>query len=169
MEHKVTLQKNVQLLQLPHHRQKEVWTHCNLSDTIFVNLGRVFYLIVPLDHALLQPRFQVPRSRRREGEEPGNKEVVIFGNCNNILLAGKKSNYFISRWSGVHVLKWGLGLSAPKLLDIKVMLHRTIRHDDFKRNKALQCWNNVVIIRNNVATILQRGAALKIVVANRLV
>ena len=49
------------------------------------------------------------------------------------------------------------------------MLHGTIRHDDFKRSKALQCWNNVVIIRNNVATILQRGAALKIVVANRLV
>ena len=49
------------------------------------------------------------------------------------------------------------------------MLHRTIRHDDFKRNKALHCWNNVVTIRNNVATILQSGAALKIVVANRLV
>ena len=112
VEHKVTLQKNVQLLQLPHHRQKEVWTHCNLSDTIFVNLGHVVYLIVHLDHALLQPRFQVSRSRRREGEEPGNKEVVIFGNFNNILLAGKKSNYFISRWSGLFQMWWNWSLCS---------------------------------------------------------
>ena len=52
---------------------------------------------------------------------------------------------------------------------IKVMLHKTIRNDDFKRNTALLCWNNVVPIRNNVATMLQRCVALKIVVANRLV
>ena len=32
-----------------------------------------------------------------------------------------------------------------------------------------QCWNNVVTIRNDVATMLQRRVALKIVVANRLV
>ena len=49
------------------------------------------------------------------------------------------------------------------------MLHETIRNDDFKRNTALLCWNNVVPIRNNVATMLQRCVALKIVVANRLV
>ena len=79
VEHKVTLQKNVQLLQLPRHRQKEVWTHCNLSDTIFVNLGRVWYLIVHLDHALLQPRFQVPRSRRREGEDLGTRRLSFLG------------------------------------------------------------------------------------------
>ena len=51
---------------------------------------------------------------------------------------------------------------------LKVMLHGSIRNDDFYRNTALQCWNNVVTIRNNVATMLQRCAALKIVVANRL-
>ena len=43
------------------------------------------------------------------------------------------------------------------------MLNGTIR------NTALQCWNNVVTIRNDVATMLQRCVALKIVVANRLV
>ena len=48
------------------------------------------------------------------------------------------------------------------------MLHGTIRNDDFQRNTALQCWNNVVTIRNNVATMLQHCVALKIVVANRL-
>ena len=36
-------------------------------------------------------------------------------------------------------------------------------------NTALQCWNNAAAIRNNVVTMLQRGVALKIVVANRLV
>ena len=39
-------------------------------------------------------------------------------------------------------------------------------NDDFGRNTALQCWNNVVTIRNNIATTLQRCVALKIVVAN---
>ena len=52
---------------------------------------------------------------------------------------------------------------------LKAMLHRTIRNDDFERNRALQCWNSVVTIPNNVATMLQRSVALKIVVANRLV
>ena len=33
----------------------------------------------------------------------------------------------------------------------KVMLYETIR-----RNTALQCWNNVATIRNNIATMLQR-------------
>ena len=58
----------------------------------------------------------------------------------------------------------------PSLLPLlKVMLHRTIGNDDFSCNTALQCWNNVVTIRNNVATMLQRCVGLKIVVANRLV
>ena len=48
------------------------------------------------------------------------------------------------------------------------VLHGTIRNDDFLRNTARQCWNNVVTIRNNVATMLQRCVALKVVVANRL-
>ena len=52
---------------------------------------------------------------------------------------------------------------------LKVMLHGKICNDDFKRNTALQCWNNVVSIQNNVATMLQRCVALKIVVSNRLV
>ena len=59
-------------------------------------------------------------------------------------------------------------LPSPLSL-LKVMLHRTIGNDDFSCNTALQCWNNVVTIRNNVATMLQRCVGLKIVVANRLV
>ena len=54
---------------------------------------------------------------------------------------------------------------------VKVMLHGTIRNEEFLRNRALQCWNNVVTIRNNVATMfrmLQLCVPLKIVVANRL-
>ena len=35
------------------------------------------------------------------------------------------------------------------------MLHGTIRNDDFERYTALQCWNNVATIRNNVATMLR--------------
>ena len=49
-----------------------------------------------------------------------------------------------------------------------MVLHGTIRNDDFKLNTALQCSNNVVTTRNNAATMLQRCVALKIVVANRL-
>ena len=45
------------------------------------------------------------------------------------------------------------------VLLIKVMLHGTIRNDDFKHNTTLQCWNNVVTIWNNVATMLQRCVA----------
>ena len=52
--------------------------------------------------------------------------------------------------------------------ELKMMLHGKIRNDDFERNISLQCCNNVVTIRNNVATMLQRCVALKIVVANRL-
>ena len=46
------------------------------------------------------------------------------------------------------------------------MLQGMIRNDDFQRNTALECWNNVVTIRNNVETMLQRCVALKIVVVN---
>ena len=49
------------------------------------------------------------------------------------------------------------------------MLHETICNDDFQRNTALQCWNYVATIRNNVAAMLQCCVALKIVVANRRV
>ena len=52
---------------------------------------------------------------------------------------------------------------------LKVILHGTILNDDFSRNTEMQCWNNVVTIRNNVATMLQRCVALKIVMQNRLV
>ena len=47
------------------------------------------------------------------------------------------------------------------------MLHGTIRNDDFERSTALQCWNNVAAIPINVATMLQRCVAQKIVFANR--
>ena len=53
-------------------------------------------------------------------------------------------------------------------VNLKLMLHGTIRNHDFQGNTALQCWNNVVTIRNNIATILQRCVALKMGVANRL-
>ena len=52
---------------------------------------------------------------------------------------------------------------------LKVMLHGTIRNDDFLRNIVIQYWNNVTTIRNNVTTMIQRCVALKIVVANCLV
>lgn len=55
---------------------------------------------------------------------------------------------------------------APRL-SFKVMLHWTIRNDDFQLNTTLQCWNSVAAISNNVATMLQRCVALKIVVSNR--
>ena len=38
---------------------------------------------------------------------------------------------------------------------LKVLLHETIRHDDFLRNITLQCWNNVATICINVAKMLQ--------------
>ena len=38
-------------------------------------------------------------------------------------------------------------------ITLKVILHGTIRNDDFYRNTELQCWNNVVTIRNNAATL----------------
>ena len=40
------------------------------------------------------------------------------------------------------------------LITIKVMLHRAILNNDFEHNTAMQCWNNVVTIQNNVATIM---------------
>ena len=38
---------------------------------------------------------------------------------------------------------------------LKGVLHGTIRNEDFKPITELQCWNNVVTIQNNVATMLQ--------------
>ena len=49
------------------------------------------------------------------------------------------------------------------------MLLETIHNNDFQRKRELQCQNNVVTIRNNVETMLQRCVALKIVAANRRV
>ena len=56
------------------------------------------------------------------------------------------------------------GIQNPRLSSItlhraesvrfKVMLHETIRNNDFQRNTALQCWNNVATIWSNVATML---------------
>ena len=58
------------------------------------------------------------------------------------------------------------GVSVKRL---KGDVTRTIRNDDFHRNKALQCWNKVASIKNNVATMLQRCVVLQIIVANPLV
>ena len=44
---------------------------------------------------------------------------------------------------------------------LKVILLETISNEDFQCNTSLQCWNNVVTIGNNVATILQCYVALK--------
>ena len=49
----------------------------------------------------------------------------------------------MGRWS---VTQWFSQLS------LKVTLQGTIRNDDFLRNTALQCWNNVATIWTNVAT-----------------
>ena len=60
----------------------------------------------------------------------------------------------------------GAGQFVKVILKV-MMLQGTTRSDDLQRNTALQYWNNVMTIRNNVATMLQRCVALKIVVANR--
>ena len=51
------------------------------------------------------------------------------------------------------------------MLTEEVMLHGTIRNDDFKRNTALQCCNHSKLCRNNASNCV----ALKIVFENRLV
>ena len=45
-------------------------------------------------------------------------------------------------------------------LCFKVKLNGTIRKDDFQPKTGLQCWNHVVTIQNNVATMLLRCVAL---------
>ena len=49
----------------------------------------------------------------------------------------------------------------------KVMLHETIRNDDFLRNTALQHCCDIVSNGYNIGPTLQRCVAVKIVVANR--
>ena len=63
-------------------------------------------------------------------------------------------------------LKWLLKVFQ---VSVKVMSQQTIRNDDFERNTAYEYWSNVATIRNNVATMMQRCVALKVVFANRLV
>ena len=72
---------------------------------------------------------------------------------NWIIYASKKLWFF--RVSRVEILHF----KHPQVLAVnrmatKVMLNGTIRNDDFWRNTSLQCWSNVVTIRNNVATML---------------
>ena len=50
---------------------------------------------------------------------------------------------------------------------ITVMLHKTIRNDDFERNTAWQHCYDIVSNGSNIVPTLQRCVALKIVVANR--
>ena len=52
--------------------------------------------------------------------------------------------------------KWSDGSKCPHFLCIvlKVMLHEMICNNGFKRNTALECWNNIATIRFNVATML---------------
>ena len=45
-------------------------------------------------------------------------------------------------------------LSLPLRGLFKMMLHETIRKNDFQRNTALHYWNNVATIGSNVATVL---------------
>ena len=42
-------------------------------------------------------------------------------------------------------------MSRPFAPGLNVILHGTIRNDDFKRNTGFQCWYNVAATRNNVA------------------
>ena len=55
------------------------------------------------------------------------------------------------------------------LYRLKVMLHETIRKNDFERNPALQHCCDIVLNGYNIVPTLQRCVALKIVVANRFV
>ena len=52
--------------------------------------------------------------------------------------------------------KWSDGSKCLHFLciDLKVMLHEMICIDGFKRNTALECWNNIATIRFNVTTML---------------
>ena len=52
---------------------------------------------------------------------------------------------------------------------LKVMLHGTIRNDDFLRNTALQHWGDIVSDSYSIVPTLQRYVALKLVVANCLI
>ena len=52
---------------------------------------------------------------------------------------------------------------------VKVMLHETIRNDDFQRNTALQLCCDIVSNSYNIVPTFQGCVALKIVVANRFV
>ena len=77
--------------------------------------------------------------------------------------------YFISIFKIIFPIHVLIPHSPFLVLETSTMvLHGTIRNDDFLRSTARQCWNNVKTIRNNVATMLQRCVALKMVVANRL-
>ena len=77
--------------------------------------------------------------------------------------------YFISIFKIIFPFHVLIPHSPFLVLETSTMvLHRTIRNDDFLRSTARQCWNNVVTIRNNVSTMLQRCVALKMVVGNRL-
>ena len=64
---------------------------------------------------------------------------------------------------------WKTTAPIASPIPLKVILHGTIHNDKFWRNTAFQCWNNVVTIRNNVATMLQPCVVLKIAIANGLV
>ena len=62
------------------------------------------------------------------------------------------------------IILWGLN---PSSTHVKMISHETIFNDDFWCNTGFKCWNNVAAFRNDVATMLSRSVALKIVVANR--
>ena len=44
----------------------------------------------------------------------------------------------------------------PFYRTLKVMLHGTIRNDDYYRNTSLQCWNNAATIQTNITTMLKQ-------------
>ena len=58
-------------------------------------------------------------------------------------------------------------LICTLLRQLKVMLHKTIRNDDFWRNMALQHCCDIDSNGYNIVPVLQRCNSLKIVVANR--
>ena len=76
--------------------------------------------------------------------------------CNNNRFNKQNNNFAHASHFFVHVFPVFCTTTTWKCLisRFKVMLLGTIRNDDFQRNTALQCWNNVASIRNNVATML---------------
>ena len=88
----------------------------------------------------------VQRRQRNVQKSVMHVQSCCFANLNLLLFCR-------SRWRRRRRCLSSL-LSLPLRGLFKVMLHETIRNNDFQRNTVLQCWNNVATIWSNVATML---------------